>query len=153
MDELFDVLDMTYAAAAQRTKPRKASNIFMGCTGVGKSLTLSLLREREIAEVVNDDGVEHLDWSTVELRACYDVNSNFALCDIALCDMPGLEEDRYGLLGDGQGRQFEVPDPARKRILVNNDLFAVTLPAAVRLGPHSCLDNFFDPTLPPSTKA
>jgi hypothetical protein len=43
-------------------------------------------------------------------------------------------EARYGQLGDGQGRQFEVPELARKQILENNDLFAVTLPAAVRLG-------------------
>ena len=43
--------------------------------------------------------------------------------------------NRYGQLGDGQGRLFEVPELAKKQILENNDLFSVTLPAAVRLGP------------------
>ena len=80
--------------------------VFMvGPTGVGKSLTLNFLAECEIAEVVDEDGFDHLDVAeadapqrvstvghevaskTKELRAFHDKISN-----LAFCDTPGFED-------------------------------------------------------------
>jgi hypothetical protein len=62
-------------------------------------------------------------------------NCEERVSDVLSVDFSEDEEARYGQLGDGRGRQFEVPDLAREQILQNNMLFSVTLPAAVRLGP------------------
>ena len=84
----------------------------VGPTGVGKSLTLNFLAECEIAEVVDEDGFDHLDVAeadapqrvssvghevaskTKELRAFHDKISNLAFCDTpGFGDTEGVDSD------------------------------------------------------------